>query len=236
MNENGEQVKFVARNEYKYQISQADCASLKMRLSTFLNRDNYSMGGAYCVKSLYFDNVYESDYLDKVAGEKVRKKVRIRIYDENDNAAKLEIKMKKENFQHKYSLPVIREEVELLKDGKFGFLLDRKEDIASVFYQVLTLEGYRPRAIIKYDRTAFLYPLHDTRITIDQNIMGCESSYDLFCKDLPYLYPDNSVTVLEVKFNGSLAPSIQKVLSQYHMTQVSYSKYCNGRRMFQEFI
>ncbi|MDD6094837.1 MAG: VTC domain-containing protein, partial [Clostridia bacterium] len=75
------------RCELKYYVSLADAVTLSKRLSAVLSRDSYSANGSYRVKSLYFDSICDGDFYSKVDGDNIRKKIRLRIYDESMDRA-----------------------------------------------------------------------------------------------------------------------------------------------------
>ena len=71
----------VSRTEEKYVLSLAQSASLRGKLSRILKHDTESVAEKYPVRSLYFDSINNKDYYEKMAGNEVRKKIRIRSYD-----------------------------------------------------------------------------------------------------------------------------------------------------------
>ena len=85
---------FVGRSEYKYYMPYTDAYRLMTRVSEIMVPDEYSLNGSYRVKSLYFDSVDNQDYFEKMSGYQERKKIRLRIYDEDSAYAKLEMKAK----------------------------------------------------------------------------------------------------------------------------------------------
>ena len=69
------------RHEQKYYISYGEYYNLVSKLSAVLKRDgNYGDKG-YFIRSLYFDDMYNSSYYEKEAGNFTRSKYRIRIYN-----------------------------------------------------------------------------------------------------------------------------------------------------------
>ena len=78
------------RNEWKYLISTSEKEMLTLRLKPFLQPDPHAGEGGYYIRSLYFDDYWNSAYAEKEAGVLMRKKYRIRIYNNNDKFIKLE--------------------------------------------------------------------------------------------------------------------------------------------------
>ena len=73
----------VDRHEEKFLLNPAEAVCLRALLDGLLRRDRYSAGGAYYIRSLYFDTPDNTDYADKVLGVSDRRKLRLRLYDVN---------------------------------------------------------------------------------------------------------------------------------------------------------
>ena len=67
------------RNERKYLISDSEKELLRLRMKPFLKLDPHAGEGGYMIRSLYFDDYWNSAYEEKEAGVLMRKKYRIRI-------------------------------------------------------------------------------------------------------------------------------------------------------------
>ena len=52
------------RNEWKYYLSLWDCQVLRERFQAVMQRDPYAKGGVYILRSLYFDDYWDSSYQD----------------------------------------------------------------------------------------------------------------------------------------------------------------------------
>ena len=92
------------RHELKYVISDADAELLAIRLGAALTPDPHAAKtGGYHIRSLYFDDAYDSAVTEKVAGVQYRDKWRIRIYNFSDRMIKLERKHKNGEFIKKDS-------------------------------------------------------------------------------------------------------------------------------------
>lgn len=78
------------RHELKYLINQGDALLLKQRLGVALKRDIHAQNGVYSIRSLYFDDYWDTAYNDKTGGFDDRKKFRIRLYDLDDSFIRLE--------------------------------------------------------------------------------------------------------------------------------------------------
>lgn len=226
----------VCRSELKYWISYQDSILLQADLGKLLLPDRYAKDGFYRVKSLYFDSINQMDYGDKIEGVEHRKKLRMRIYDEDTEWVKLECKQKSGALQHKESLTISREAALHCMEGDYGSLLHCPEELALRLYSDMTLGCYRPVVIVEYERYAYVYGEYNTRITIDRHVRSSELELDLFERNLPWMYTVEDAVILEVKFNGTLIEPIKKILGKYRLNQVSVSKYGSGRPMMERYL
>lgn len=226
----------INRNELKYEMHPLDALCLQNELDALLLRDSYSAYGSYMVRSLYFDSLNDIDFREKYAGNETRKKIRIRIYDCNTSEGKFELKQKKGNYSHKKSVLISREEIQMAMENNFSFLLNHESEAALELYSLLTLGCYSPKTIIEYQRTAFLYPENNIRITLDAHAKSSETDLNLLKGELPWLPVIDEKVILEVKYDGTLIKIISDVLKKYTLTQVSVSKYAAGRPIYAKYI
>ena len=71
---------------------------LELRMKHLLKKDPNAKGNGYMIRSLYFEDYFNSAYAEKESGVLMRKKYRIRIYDCSDRSIKLERKKKFGSF------------------------------------------------------------------------------------------------------------------------------------------
>lgn len=217
------------RHEYKYQINYSEMLSLRKKLNELLTPDRSDDG--YVVRSLYFDSHDDIDYYEKLGGEYIRKKIRLRIYDPNSNKVKLEIKQKADYHQLKESLIISKRDAKQLIKGNYQVLLSYDNDLAKRIYTIMQTGCYKPKVIIEYHRIAYITST-TTRITFDFNIKKSDKVEDFFKKAPNYLLltslPD---VVLEVKFDRFLEPYISSILNKYTSRYQSFSKYTTGRNI-----
>ncbi len=220
----------VSRREIKYQISPHEIAGLKRRLASIMRCDRHNGRDGYLVRSLYFDTPFDTDYEDKIDGYNERQKIRLRLYDPQEDTVKLELKEKKGTVQRKRSLILNREEAEQMICGRYRFLQDRNEELALWLYTFMVTKCYRPKCIVEYDRFAYYLEHNDTRVTFDTGLRSGEANYNIFDKNL-VLYPVRSAleNTLEVKFSGFLFTSVKNELNRFEGMPVSSSKYCLAR-------
>ena len=111
------------RNEWKYLISTSEKELLELRMKHLLKKDPNAKGNGYMIRSLYFEDYFNSAYAEKESGVLMRKKYRIRIYDCSDRSIKLERKKKFGSYIYKESAPLTKEEFYKILDGDYQFLL-----------------------------------------------------------------------------------------------------------------
>lgn len=233
---NSGRVQSVLRTEEKYLLSYPQALKLQHKLCHLLPVDAFGGERGYRVRSLYFDSFHNTDYHDKSAGTYYRKKVRLRIYDERQTDAKLELKEKHGALQHKISVTISRQDAEQLCQGDYHVLLAYQTPDAMRLYTIMALDLYRPAAIIEYDRMAFTYDLFSTRITLDSNVRSSELLLNLYQPVLPWDYVVNQSVILEVKYNQLLPGFLSDVLDHEDLNKLSVGKYALGRRILDRYI
>ena len=159
------------RHEIKLLISYADYIDLSNRLSAIMHRDqNASNNGDYFIRSLYFDDIYNTAYTTKVDGVDNRTKYRIRIYNNSDKTIKFEKKEKYVSKIHKTSIFLTRSQYEMILNNNYDFLKGIDKPLAKELYAEFHAKGLKPSVIVDYNRDAFIHDLSNTRITFDKNL------------------------------------------------------------------
>ena len=220
----------VLRNEKKYLINYEEFIKYNSYFENILIADSHNSFFGYKVRSLYFDTLYDNDYNEKINGLYKRKKIRLRVYNPNDDFAYLEVKQKDGDYQMKRSLKMSKNDALEIIKCNYSVLLNYNDEFANECYTILTTKLYKPKAIVEYNRKAFIAKENNTRITFDSNIMANEINFNIFDDKLP-LYPvfDINNVVLEVKYNGFLLSYIKDLINVINKNEISVSKYCLSR-------
>ena len=201
------------RHELKYLINPGDAELLRERLDVLLKRDVHTIGGQYHIRSLYFDDYWDTAYREKTAGVTGRKKYRIRVYNLQDRVIKLECKLRSASYISKISAPLTREELDLIWNGKYDFLLKREETLCRQFYYECTSRMLRPRIFVDYEREPFTLAAGDVRITLDKDVRGAYPGFPMFDPDLVFHHVlEPGKLVMEVKFTEFLPRIVQQIL------------------------
>ncbi|MBQ8972997.1 MAG: polyphosphate polymerase domain-containing protein [Clostridia bacterium] len=221
-----------ARHEIKYFIHPAEVEDLRIRLRRALTMDSHCIGGRpYIIRSLYFDDIENSAFFDKIDGVQFRDKYRIRIYKMSDAEIFLERKRKLGDLIQKSSVQITRRLCDQIISGDpRGLYRSSNALLQDMFVQMRT-RLLRPRVIVDYEREAYLYPTEDVRITFDLKLRSGLSSVELFNPSIPTVCPhDRNVEILEVKFNNYLPQHIQHLLRGVRVEKSAISKYVLCRR------
>lgn len=214
------------RHELKYRITQAHKDIMMARLDMFLDRDNNTENGIYQIRSLYFDDYWNSAYEEKEAGILMRKKYRIRIYNYSDRSIKLERKKKHGSYIFKESAPLTREEVEKILAGDYEFLLKSQYPLCREFYVECVSNMMRPRTIVDYDREPWIMDEGTVRVTFDRDVRAAIGSFDIFDPTLPTLpVLEPGKLVMEVKFTEMLPQIVRDILPPHAAEFTAVSKY-----------
>ena len=188
-----------ARHELKYFIHPAELESLRSVLRAALSLDPHCRGGRpYTIRSLYFDDVDDSAYYDKVAGVMHRDKYRIRIYGD---------------LIQKSSVQITRRLCEQLMDGNPSGLQRAASPVLQDMYIQMRTRLLRPRVIVDYEREAYMHPAENLRITFDLNLRSGLNSFELFNPDIATVSPcGENVQILEIKYDAVLPAFVRPLL------------------------
>ena len=221
-----------ARHELKYFINPAELEVLRARLRPVLKMDGHCVGGRpYVIRSLYFDDIADSAFVDKQAGVMDRDKYRIRIYRYSDKEIFMERKRKLGDLIQKSSVQITRRLCDQICSGDPTGLQRSSSPLLQDVYIQMRTRLLRPKVIVDYAREAYLHPAEDTRITFDLQLHSGLYSTDLFNPKLPTVCPhDRNVEILEVKFNNYLPDYVAGLLHGIVAERSAVSKYVLCRR------
>lgn len=226
----------INRRELKYPIGEIDYYRVNKLFNEILTPDNNNGKYGYKIRSLYFDSINNNDYYSKISGDEVRKKIRLRIYDTKATEVKLEIKRKLNINQIKESTIISKEDAIKLINKDYRVLL-KYDEIAHSAYNIMTIGQYQPVVLVDYIRRAYIHSENNIRVTLDSDIRSNEFNFNMFSDDLTMIPVfDYYNALLEVKFDGELFCWISQALVGLDTTNYSISKYCSGRRFYENYI
>lgn len=227
------------RYEYKYLVPLNKLDELRYAIAPFFRVDEYAEDRTkqeYTVRSIYYDTPKLDDYRDKIEGLKIRKKIRIRAYNElkPDNLVFLEVKRKYENFISKNRAPLLYLNLEdaLTNIDYYGFLLKKRgyintEDDASKFFFHFRNRSSIPIVLVVYDREAYFSKFDSTlRVTFDKNLRSLPfpSINDIY-NEAALKPAMHGYFILEVKFYEGFPHWFQNILGGFGFQRRAISKY-----------
>lgn len=214
------------RNELKYVCTEGQLQLILARIQAFCPRDPHAgENGVYNIRSVYFDDLQNRCYYENENGVDPREKFRIRIYNASDRRITLECKRKEHGMTHKDSCPLTKAQCSMILEG---YLPQEQADteLLRKFYKLYEQDHLRPKVIVAYERTPFVFGPGNVRITFDRNI---GSSTDIGSFFEPYL-PLRPVLptgrhVLEVKYDEFLPDFLYGMMNLRDLQQTAFSKY-----------
>ncbi|WP_300257390.1 polyphosphate polymerase domain-containing protein [Clostridium sp.] len=227
----------VSRKEVKFLVSSTDRVYLLNSLSKILVPDKYGDYNGYKTRSIYFDSIDNEDFMEKQIKTEKRKRIRVRIYNEEDKFAKFEIKRKHLERELKESITITKEDAIRLINREYSVLLKYKDNpLYEYAFNLMKSKLYRPVSMVEYDRRAFTHEFFNTRVTLDNNLRFTNFNYDLFNKNINFqkgLPGDKSI--LEVKYDRFLFQQLQDILSKCNFVGKPPSKFGTSRQLLNTY-
>ena len=215
------------RHEYKYLAPETTLVALEERVQSVLARDAHvGERGNYTIRSLYFDDLYNTCYRENVNGTDPREKFRIRIYNGGTDRITLELKQKVKGMTRKIAVPLSYERCRALLDGDLLTVRDDDSFLYKKFYAQVLARNLHPVTIVSYERVPFIWREGNVRVTFDRNITSSEDFSRFFDDDIvqrPVL--PQYQNLLEVKFDEFLPDFIYELLQTGSLAQTTFSKY-----------
>lgn len=241
------------RKELKFILPEYYLGLIESRIKCALKKDEHQIGDYYVIRSAYFDSPADSCFYENLSGVGVspRKKYRIRVYGNlnpqsheieiSDKKISAEIKTRYRDAILKQSTDIDRELCESIIRGDYSMLSKAenksskacsfsRDEVLGLYYNRLVGEYYRPKTIVEYKRSAYIYTPSNVRITFDRDINASSEYNRLFDNNLhgiPVMDIGNSV--LEVKYDEFLPDEIRMILADIDLSRTSCSKYCMCR-------
>lgn len=215
------------RHEYKYMINKMEEDILVLQAEGILGRDCHTdPGGAYIVRSLYFDDYDDSCYFDNESGSDLRSKFRMRYYNSEADYVRLEKKSKIRGMTRKESCILDPEECEQLAEGRIPEIKPELSEKKKQMFLEMQFRSMIPKVIISYERIPFVYAAGNVRVTFDRSITSSGDTnhfLDGIYPERPVLQPGYSI--LEVKWDELLPSLIKDVMQLNSLQWTAFSKY-----------
>jgi len=228
-----------SRLEYKFLVPASQLDAVRAAIKPFVRLDKYSQGrqnNEYTIRSVYFDTPIMDCYEEKIDGIKIRKKYRIRGYNElnSDGIVFLEIKRKYRNFISKNRAPLRNRDLENLFESRdidkyilpFGPEGKSKRDAERFLFHYFRL-GLNPKILVVYEREAYYDRFSDSvRLTLDKNLRSSPFTYHNKLTNGYQLKPAfKNHFILELKFDHGLPLWAKRVIARFAPPKLALSKY-----------
>ncbi|NLI05638.1 MAG: polyphosphate polymerase domain-containing protein [Thermotogaceae bacterium] len=219
------------RHELKYYINYFDYLSIKSKIGHIMEVDRNGNGkGDYEIISLYFDDIYNSAYREKISGTNNRTKYRIRIYNFSDSVIKLEKKARNGDLTQKVSRIIYRDEYEEIMKSRASFLLEERPYEFIDFYEGIKTRTLKPKVLVRYNREAYCLRAANLRITFDRNLSTGNNNLDIFDRNGSFTCSGSDLMILEIKYDGFFPSHIKNIVQSIGRFRSSASKYVIGRK------
>ncbi|MFN4151546.1 MAG: VTC domain-containing protein [Candidatus Sericytochromatia bacterium] len=190
----------------------------------------------YLISSLYYDNDDLDFFWDKIEGIKYRRKIRIRVYPEdnfeNIKSGIVEIKQRINRTVQKRRLKLDLKDAYKLCSSDFDYSkLDKLDkEVASEIDYLVKVKDLQPSCIIKYHRKAFMGDIYNPglRITFDTDLRYRINNFKLDRNDEGYLFLPENYCIMEVKVNDVIPDWVTSIVSKHNCQIQRISKYCAG--------
>lgn len=219
--------RFSKRHEIKFLIDYHEYQRIAAILDNFMEKDLHGNNGMYHIRSLYFDDVFDTGFYEKSSGIDNRRKYRVRIYNMTDAIIKLERKSKFGKMTNKDSIKLSKKEYFKLIDGDIEFLKN-KSSPGKDFYVESKGKKIVPRVIIDYTREVFMLPYQNIRVTFDFEVMAGKGD-NVFDKNVFMNKITGKNVILEVKYDNFFPTHIFQLIFSKNKTRISISKYALSR-------
>lgn len=223
------------RHEIKYLCWETQIPIIQNKVHVFCDRDAHGdQEGQYLIRSLYFDDLNDTSYYENEMGTDCRQKYRIRTYNGNGDHLTLERKSKYNGMTWKEGAAFPREFCEDILQGTWICPdLALQPPLLQQFYLEYRTNLLRPKIIVEYRRTPYVYSAGNVRITFDRDISasGDIESFlepDLFSRPI---MPAGQ-HLLEVKYDTLIPDFIYNAISGERMRQTTFSKYYLCRKIY----
>ena len=229
------QVEF-QRYECKYQVSESLARDIQRAAMAHVRPDEYAARQAdhsYSVASLYLDSADLRLHQETLGGHKNRFKLRVRTYTDDSSApAFFEIKRRRGNVITKSRAVLARAQVAAFFASQLDYAAFSPRDVTCLteFAGRIQELAARPITIVRYLRQAYAGVFDDdARVTFDRRIVCAAATTPEVRHGGPGWLPVESDRVLiELKFRGQIPGFMQRLVRDFELTRISYSKYGNS--------
>ena len=212
------------RVEKKYLVPESKLKPLMNALSGYLEQEEY---GQYTICNMYFDTDHYDLIRRSLEKPNYKEKLRLRSYGvpKADTPTFLEIKKKYRGVVYKRRIQLPYHTAAAYLEGGTA----PEHGNVQILNEIDYLIGYykpKPKLYLSYDRVAFR-GREDTslRITFDENIRSRDTELELAKGNYGVPLFTNGERLMEIKVGTALPLWLTKILSDYEIYPISFSKY-----------
>lgn len=228
-----------SRYEYKYKITDDLIPRIREYSKVYTTTDPHlkkSSQSKYTVRSIYFDTPDLDFYYEKKEGLKIRKKLRVRTYNEMNDFAFLEIKRKFVNCVAKERSKLPFMVIERLINTPDESAIEYPENdhnsrvVSGKFVYNLLKKGLLPVLLVVYEREAYIGIKDEReRLTIDTNVRSiAEPDLGDILNTEDFIPTFKGAGILELKFDDFMPQWMKNLVREFNLKKQSISKYCLG--------
>ena len=220
------------RHELKFYINPHQHNIIRNRLKHLIAPDKHAgPTGEYHIRSLYFDDLQNKALDEKLSGVRDRVKYRVRVYNTDDKVIHFEKKIKLGDWIAKEKAPLTRSMYDRMMAGDYEALHQPDEPLLMEVYREMKQRLLRPKVIVDYVREPYVCAQGNVRITFDKELRTGLHATDIFDPGLGTVCAiDDSLIILEVKYDEYLPEVIRSGLQQEGLQRQSASKYVICRK------
>ena len=217
------------RHEWKHEITPSDMMTLRARLRTVAKPEEHGTNGTYEIRSLYFDDLFDTALREKINGVNMREKFRLRYYNNDTSFIRLEKKSKINGLCNKRQVQVNIPEIEKIFSCDIEWMRYDVRELIRELYIKMKDKGLRPKTIVDYTRDAFVFPAGNVRVTLDYNIRSGMQSVDFLNPYSVTIPAGDAPIILEVKWDEYLPDIIRDAVRIEGRHSSAFSKYAACR-------
>lgn len=215
------------RHELKYICNEMELSVINARVQSLMQLDkNAAQNGAYNIRSLYFEDYYNTCFHENESGTDPREKFRIRIYNANAKKISLELKKKERSKTLKKSCSLTIEQCRQLMKGIPLPMSSQYDETLQKLNLLMRTRLMKPSIIVDYDRVPYICKDGNVRVTLDRNISSSVYVSDFLnprIRKRPIMHAGQQI--LEVKFDEFLPDYIAKNMELSTLRQTAFSKF-----------
>lgn len=200
---------------YKYEVKETlnieETEILSRRLALFMNIEKDKTNKKY-IRDLYFDSPDNKDLIERVNGENISEKFRIRYKNLDSSSIYLQKRMRKDGMYKTISAEITEEDVENILNGDVEYFAFSDKKILRDFYLNIICGKIEPKAIIEFERETFVYEKLNITVNIDKNRKVSLNEEDILDTNMKSVAINKDTAVVEVRYNQSIPRFIEKLI------------------------